>query len=341
MNQAPSPISQQVGIIVVMLVTAVIAGVLIGWLLSPDLPVQVAQSPQPIDTLPPLNETGVAAAPPTITAASSSPTIAPTGIPTTAPTNAPTIAPTGVVTTAPTIAPTGIPTAAPTNAPTIAPTGVATAAPTTAPTGTSTAAPTNAPTIAPTGVATTAPTIAPTQEPAITLVQQIAAAEAALRSGELEAVLDYGGGTKSSAQVRFDFGSAEQPQRLDFRTTYQGSDSTQTLQQITIGDRCWERRDTQGWTPAAPKNDIGDQIRFFLPQSRSAERPRYVQQADRAELRWYDAGHDADVTLLFDPDTNMPRSLQRQPRRTGVVLSVTYKRWNTPVEILPPVTTLR
>jgi hypothetical protein len=333
MNQAPSPISQQVGIIVVMLVTAVIAGVLIGWLLSPDLPVQVAQSPQPIDTLPPLNETRVAAAPPTITAASSSPTIAPTGVASTAPTIAPTIAPTGVVTTAPTIAPTGIPTAAPTIAPTIAPTGTSTAAPTIAPTGTSTAAPT----IAPTGTSTAAPT----QAPAITLVQQIAAAEAALRSGELEAVLDYGGGTKSSAQVRFDFGSAEQPQRLDFRTTYQGSDSTQTLQQITIGDRCWERRDTQGWTPAAPKNDIGDQIRFFLPQSRSAERPRYVQQADRAELRWYDAGHDADVTLLFDPDTNMPRSLQRQPRRTGVVLSVTYKRWNTPVEILPPVTTLR
>ncbi|HEY0734574.1 MAG TPA: hypothetical protein VGD69_06685 [Herpetosiphonaceae bacterium] len=179
--------------------------------------------------------------------------------------------------------------------------------------------------------------ITATAEPATVLFQQIVAAEAGLRSGELAAVMDYGNGSRSSAQVRFDLGTAQITPRLDFKTAYQGASSTQKVEEITIGDRSWERRDAQSWTSVPARKGMWDQIRFFLPGAQYGSDPSYSQQQDRALLRWYDATRDADVTLTVDPETNIPLLLERHTRGTGLTLTVTYTGWNTPIEILPPV----
>ncbi|HEY0607488.1 MAG TPA: hypothetical protein VGD58_31510, partial [Herpetosiphonaceae bacterium] len=179
--------------------------------------------------------------------------------------------------------------------------------------------------------------ITATAEPATALFQQIVAAEAGLRSGELEAVIDYGNGSRSSAQVRFDLGTAQILPRLDFKTAYQSASSTQTIEEITIGDRTWERHDEQSWNSVPARKGMWDQIRFFLPGAQYGSDPSYSQQQDRALLRWYDATRDADVTLTVDRETSTPLLLERHTRSTGLTLTVTYPGWNTPIEILPPV----
>ena len=180
------------------------------------------------------------------------------------------------------------------------------------------------------------PSTAATNEPANVLFQRIVAAETGLRSGEVEAVIDYGNGSRSSAEVRFDLGTAQIPPRLDFKTVYQGSSDAQTLQEITIGDRAWERRGEASWTVVPARKGMWDQIRFFLPGAEYGSNPSYSQQQDHATLSWYDATRDADVQLIVDPETALPLLLKRQTRSTGLTLTVTYQGWNTPVAILPP-----
>jgi hypothetical protein len=53
-------------------------------------------------------------------------------------------------------------------------------------------------------------------------------------------------------------------------------------------------------------------------------------------LSWYDATRDADLRLVTDPLTGVPQQLQQTTRGTGTVLTVSYRGWNTPVEIAPP-----
>lgn len=179
--------------------------------------------------------------------------------------------------------------------------------------------------------------ITATAEPATALFQQIVAAETILRSGELAAIMDYGNGSRSSAQVRFDLGTAQIPPRLDFKTAYQGASSAQTIEEITIGDRAWERRGEQSWTSAPARKGMWDQIRFFLPGAQYGRDPSYRQQQGQVVLSWYDATRDADVTLTVDSETATPLILERVTRSTGLTLTVTYTGWNTPIEILPPI----
>lgn len=148
--------------------------------------------------------------------------------------------------------------------------------------------------------------------------------------------MDYGNGSRSSAQVRFDLGTAQILPHLDFKTTYQGASSTQTIQEITIGDRAWERRGEESWTSVPPRKGMWDQIRFFLPGAQYGSDPGYTRQQDHVALSWYDATRDADVTLTIDPETAVPLILERRTRSTGLTLTVTYTGWNTPIEILPP-----
>lgn len=274
MNHPLRPKLQQIGVVVLLLTTAVGSGIMLGWLLSSGLTDRMVQS-------------------------SRSPRIAASARPRSTP--APVTTPTAELAIA--------------NAPTT-------------PASPGVTATADAPTLTPAIVAT--------DEPASVLFQQVVAAESGLRSGELEAVIDYGNGSRSSAQVRFDLGTAQIPPRLDFKTIYQGSSSAQTLEEVTIGERAWERRGETSWTAVPARKGMWDQIRFFLPGAAYGSNPSYSQQQDQVALSWYDATRDADVRLFIDRETALPLLLERQTRSTGLTLTVTYKSWNTPVEILSP-----
>jgi hypothetical protein len=229
---------------------------------------------------------------------------------------------------------TSAPTSSPTSVPTPTPSEQPTAPPTAAPPAQPTATPATAPTATPVPAATTVPT--PAQRSAAALLDQVADAEAALRSGHFEATLDYGGGSRSSAAVRFDLGDEQQMPRLHLTTTYEGAEEVQTTERITIGDTTWERQLDGSWTRVAAQTVVWDQVQPFLPHAAAAANPRLEQDGDRAVLHWEDAGRNADVTLVVDPATGMPRELRRVTRETGEVLTVTYTGWNTQVEITPP-----
>ncbi|MBV9789588.1 MAG: hypothetical protein JOZ51_15485, partial [Chloroflexi bacterium] len=222
MNHPLRPKLQQIGVVVLLLTTAVASGILLGWLLSGDLMDRMVQSRR-------------------------SPRVQASARP--RPARTPATTPTAQLAIA--------------NAPTTlaSPSVRATA-----------------------DVPALTPAIAATDEPANVLFQRIVAAETGLRSGEVEAVIDYGNGSRSSAQVRFDLGTAQIPPRLDFKTVYQGSSDAQTLQEITIGDRAWERRGEDSWTVVPARKGMWDQIRFFLPGAEYGSNPSYSQQQDQATL---------------------------------------------------------
>lgn len=275
MNHPSRPKFQQAVIAVLLLATAIASGIMLGWLLSTDVAIRVAQSPRSVSAYASPNPS-----------ATRSPTLTAT-----------------------------MPLAAASRPTTVASPSLSAVA-------------TDAPTLT--------PAIAATHETAPVLFQQLIAAETSLRSGELEAVIDYGNDSRSVAQVRFDLGTAQILPRLDFKTAYQGSSSTQTIEEITIGDHAWERHGEQSWTSVPAREGMWDQIRFFLPGAEYGSTPSYGKQPDQTELRWYDATRDADVRVIVDPKTAVPLVLERQTRGTGLTLTVTYKGWNTPVEILPP-----
>jgi hypothetical protein len=284
MDQSSGLISHHVGFIAAMLTTAVLVGVMIGWLFSPGMSAHVGET-----------QSTMAA---TATAQLHSVIVrSPTAQPSTAVVQA-------------TALPLSVPSAEPTPA-VVAPSATIT------------------PPIAVTSSATSTP-------PAIALLQQIAAAEAVLRMGELDAALDYGQGTQAVAHVRFDLGTDQRPPRLDFRTTYQGTSNPHTIETIAIGERSWEQQGTSGWKTVAMRKGLWDQIQFFLPHAQLGTQPNIDMQNGQPLLRWYDPAHDADVTLRIDPARTVPRELQRQMRRTGLRLTVTYVGWDAPIEIQPP-----
>lgn len=168
------------------------------------------------------------------------------------------------------------------------------------------------------------------------VLRQVAAAEAALRTGQLEGTIDYGNGTRSSAQVRFDLGADGGVPRLHIVTTYQSASGTQTVERITIGDKAWQRQPGGEWTTIAEQEGAWGQVQTFLPHAASITSAETDSSTGPALLHWYDAVHDADMTLQVDLATGVPRELRQVTRGTGLALTVIYSGWNTPVEINPP-----
>ncbi len=250
------------------------------------------------------------------------------------PTASPTATLAVVSTTSQTATATTVPTENPTAVPTTAPTENPTAVPTTAPTENPTAVPTSAPTATPLPTPTTEPTTV--QRSATALLNQVAEAEETLRTGQFEAAIDYGNGNRSSARMRFDFGDAQQSPRVHITTTYESAEGTQTVERITVGATTWERQPDGSWTTVSAQAVVWDQVQMFLPHAAAASDAEIVRGANTVELHWDDAGRDAEVTLLVDPDTGTPQEMRRLSRATGLALTVTYSGWNTPVEIRPP-----
>ncbi|MGH2354202.1 MAG: hypothetical protein ACRDJN_21565, partial [Chloroflexota bacterium] len=169
-----------------------------------------------------------------------------------------------------------------------------------------------------------------------TVLQRVAAAEAALRSGQIEATIGYGEATQSSALVVFDLGDDARVPRLHITTTYAGAAGARTTERITVGDRTWERQSGGPWVAAPTRESVWHQVQVYLPRIDSAPSVDTASGPEGTVLRWYIPGYNAEMTLQVDPATGVPRQLRQVTRSTGSVLAVTYSGWNLPVEIAPP-----
>ncbi len=156
-----------------------------------------------------------------------------------------------------------------------------------------------------------------------------------MHTGRLNAAIDYGGGNRSLASVKFDLGGDVRPAAFEITTTYQGSSGSQTAQRITIADRTWQRIAAAAWVAQPAEESADGELQAFLPAFDSIKEVEASEQAELLALHWSGANGD-DVTLLIDPDTNIPYQLRQQARDTGTLFTVTYQGWNAPVEINPP-----
>jgi hypothetical protein len=168
------------------------------------------------------------------------------------------------------------------------------------------------------------------------VVQQVEAAKAVLRTGELEATITYGEGQPSVSFVRFDLGNETQDPRVHITTTYHGTDSEQNLEYIMIGDKSWQRQTDGRWTAVGAQEGVWGQVQAFLPDTEHVVDERLTTNANGTEIYWDDPNRGADITLQVDRETGTPRTLRRTTRATGAILTVTYQGWNTPIEINAP-----
>jgi hypothetical protein len=196
---------------------------------------------------------------------------------------------------------------------------------------TATPLPTQVPTV---GTATTRSASTPTPATATDVPQRLIAAEGALRRGQMEAVLDYGNGVRATATLAFDYGDATQPQRLHLTTVYTSPTGSQTTERITIGDRAWDRQPDGRWVVLPEQEGVWGRVQPYLPHADRAPGPTLRTEVGSVSLHWIDDVQD--VTVLFDPASGIPRELRQVSRANGATLVVTYRGWNTPVDIVPP-----
>lgn len=194
------------------------------------------------------------------------------------------------------------------------------------------------PTTGPAPSATVAqPSPTPAQRSAPAAHQQVADAEATLRTGQFEVLVNYGSTNRSSVQVRFDFGDRTRAPRLHLVTTYHAATASQIAEYIVIGDRVWQRQPNGQWVATANQDGFWEQVQAYLPQVRSSSNVVVDSSGNTMVLNWYDAGRNADLTLDIDPNTGVPRQLRQVTRATDLTLKVTYAGWNTPVDIVAPI----
>lgn len=168
------------------------------------------------------------------------------------------------------------------------------------------------------------------------LIESVAAAEAALRTGELTATREYGGGASSSTHVRFDLGDGQQEPRLHVVTTYRGAREAETVERLLVGGQTWQRQPDGSWSEQPAQEDVETELRAFLPRASTIVSAEAVGAAEEAQLRWHDFERNADLTLLVDPATGIPRELSQVLLTTGEALTVVYSGWGTPVELPSP-----
>ena len=196
------------------------------------------------------------------------------------------------------------------------------------------------PTVEPT--ATGQPTITPTPPSPVLLRERIATAEAALRSGQIEAEIVQGDGTRWSAVIRFT-SSASQQSRLHITLTQHGESGDQTQEHIAIGDpwigdRWWQRQPDGSWVPTPSRGGVWEQIQPFLPHANAAPAMAIREVAETTTtVQWRDAARDADITLVVATESGIPRELRQvTPAAPGATVTITYALWNSPVEINEP-----
>jgi uncharacterized protein len=189
------------------------------------------------------------------------------------------------------------------------------------------------PTLMPTAVVPTPTSGARSADDAL---QQVAAAEAALQTGEFEATLDYGKGNRALSQLSFDLGGAGNRLHMHLTAIYSSTNGTQTTERIAIGDKVWDRQPDGRWAVKQEQQEGLGQLQMYLPHAARVSHAELDRSADTMILRWYDSASDADVLLIVDPTTGIPRELRHVTHASGAILTVTYSGWNMPVTITPP-----
>jgi hypothetical protein len=169
------------------------------------------------------------------------------------------------------------------------------------------------------------------------LLKRIAAATGSLHTGAFDATIDYGAGAQPLARLTFDRGDTKHPIRFRVRGAYTNGQGETIVERITIGGASWQRSADGRWQAALAAPGLPSELNPLLPMLDSADGLNLTPVAGGVLLRWYDPVRRADVTLLVDPASGVPRQLQSVTRRQGTTLVVTYRRWNTPVTIQPPV----
>jgi hypothetical protein len=188
----------------------------------------------------------------------------------------------------------------------------------------------------PEALATSVPTVAP---PSVErLRQRTAAVEATLQRGLFTAETEYSADVRATATLRLDLGQLSGVRRVHLITTYQRASEAQTVEYILIGNRCWQRPATGGWTTLPCQSGLWAHVQTFLPNVGA------VAQADVARpdstldgLRWYDREAALETLLTVDSTTGIPRELRQMTPGGDLVRVVRYGGWNSPVEISPPV----
>jgi hypothetical protein len=168
------------------------------------------------------------------------------------------------------------------------------------------------------------------------LIRRVAATEASVRSGQLEARIEYADGDGSTATVLFDLGEEGRPARLHSTSTHTSGGSVQAAEFVIVGDRSWQRGPEDRWTVVPELEGAWGQVQAYLPHAASAAHPRLADGPDLDTLRWNDAARGTEVTLRVDAVTGIPRELRRVDRVGRAVLRVTYSGWNEPVDIGAP-----
>jgi hypothetical protein len=189
----------------------------------------------------------------------------------------------------------------------------------------------------------TLPTLMPTVMPTATetptpvrVVDRIIEAETTLRSGVLEAVLDYGDGPDSSVRLTFDLGEGDSSMRMQLVSRYPGQNGIQTVERIVIGRQAWQKTADGKWGEIAEQEGVWGQIQNYLPRIATADMLYTIDNPTPGIVSWHDDARDIDVTLFVDPETGVPAKMEQRSRGTGTVAIVTYVSWSEPVTIEPP-----
>jgi hypothetical protein len=178
-------------------------------------------------------------------------------------------------------------------------------------------------------------TRSPIPPSAAILTQRVAGVEAAVRTGQLDVVADYGDGRRVLYSARFDLRTAGGLQYLAFKSVYEGQTGSRTAERVTIGEQTWDREDDGGWLLGTTLETPRAQIEPFLPRIGAIAGP-VISDPAAGTLRWYDPVRDADFLLKVDPKSSIPQQLVWRARSTSLVVTIQYSNWNGPVDIRPP-----
>jgi len=166
--------------------------------------------------------------------------------------------------------------------------------------------------------------------------QRLIAAEMTLITGEFDVTIAYDNETRTMETIRFDLGREVGVPRAQSTITYQSAVATRSIEVITMGSQAWQRTPPGSWTTTDRPDSTRAQVLGLLPRAEMTATVAVEGRGNTAVLRWYDAERASDTEVEIDPVTGIPQRLQRRGRADGFLLTVTYRRWNTPITIDTP-----
>ena len=188
----------------------------------------------------------------------------------------------------------------------------------------------------PTALPTEAPSPTAAAPPVEAVLKQVAAAEAALRSGSLVASIGDSQNSRSTAEVNFDLGDQQRPPRFYLKTTYNGEQSSQIVEYIMIASQSWQRPAGGNWVEGPAQEAAWAQVQSFLPGVALVAKASLESDGETLHSAGTMPSGMPDVSVEVDPAAGVPLNMERVSRGTKSVLRVTYTGWNKPVTISAP-----